>query len=120
MARRELPAAGPGSRALIVDVIRSAVTISRGELTERTGLTQPSISNIVRDLIADGIIHEIGSTDSAQGRPRKLIAINPANRFGVGFHFGPDTVTCVAIDLTGGVIGREALPRLPDEIWPAD
>ncbi|MFI7545104.1 ROK family protein [Actinoplanes sp. NPDC049599] len=120
MARRESPAAGPGSRALIVDVIRSAVTISRGELTDRTGLTQPSISNIVRDLIADGIIHEIGSTDSAQGRPRKLIAINPANRFGIGFHFGPDTVTCVAIDLTGGVIGREALPRLPDEIWPAD
>jgi predicted NBD/HSP70 family sugar kinase len=120
MARRESPAAGPGSRALIVDVIRSAVTISRGELAELTGLTQPSISNIVRDLIADGIIHEIGSIDSIQGRPRKLIAINPANRFGVGFHFGPDTVTCVAIDLTGGVIGREALPRLPDEIWPAD
>jgi predicted NBD/HSP70 family sugar kinase len=96
------------------------VTISRGELAERTGLTQASISNIVRDLIADGIIHEIGSVDSAQGRPRKLIAINPANRFGVGLHFGPDTVTCVAIDLTGGVIGREALPRLPDEIWPAD
>ncbi|MEU7908544.1 ROK family transcriptional regulator [Actinoplanes sp. NPDC049118] len=120
MARRESPAAGPGSRALIVDVIRSAATISRGELADLTGLTQPSISNIVRDLIADGIIHEIGSTDSAQGRPRKLIAINPANRFGIGFHFGPETVTCVAIDLTGGVIGREALPRLPDEIWPVD
>jgi predicted NBD/HSP70 family sugar kinase len=119
MARREAPAAGPGSRALIVDVIRSAQTISRGELVELTGLTQPSISNIVRDLIADGIIHETGSTDSAQGRPRKLIAINPANRSGIGFHFGPETVTCVAIDLTGGVIGRETLPRLPDEIWPA-
>ncbi|MBG0563741.1 ROK family transcriptional regulator [Actinoplanes aureus] len=120
MARRETPAAGPGSRALIVDVVRSAVTISRGELADLTGLTQPSISNIVRDLIADGIIHEIGSAGSAHGRPRKLIAINPGNRFGVGFHLGPDTVTCVAIDLTGGVVGREVVPRLPDEIWPAE
>ncbi|AEV84764.1 ROK family transcriptional regulator [Actinoplanes sp. SE50] len=120
MARREAPAAGPGSRALIVDVIRSAVTISRGELVDLTGLTQPSISNIVRELITDGIIHEIGSLDSAHGRPRKLIAINPANRFGIGFHLGPETVTCVAVDLTGGVVGREVVPLLPDEPWHAD
>ena len=113
MARREAPAAGPGSRALIVDVIRSAATISRVELAELTGLTQPSISNIVRDLIADGIIHEIGSTGSVRGKPRKLIAIKPANRFGIGFHLGPDTVTCVAVDLTGGVVGREVVPRQP-------
>ena len=110
MARREAPAAGPGSRALIVDVIRSAVKISRVELADVTGLTQPSISNIVRDLITDGIIHEIGSADSVRGKPRKLIAINPANRFGIGFHLGPDTLTCVAIDLTGGVVGREVVP----------
>ncbi|MET0418811.1 MAG: ROK family transcriptional regulator [Actinoplanes sp.] len=110
MARRETPAAGPGSRALVVDVIRSAVKISRVELADVTGLTQPSISNIVRDLIADGIIHEIGSVDSVRGKPRKLIAINPANRFGVGFHLGSETLTCVAIDLTGGVVGREVVP----------
>ncbi|GAA4601137.1 putative NBD/HSP70 family sugar kinase [Actinoplanes octamycinicus] len=120
MARREAPAAGPGSRALIVDVIRSAVAISRGELVDLTGLTQPSISNIVRELIADGIIHEIGSLDSAHGRPRKLIAINPASRFGIGFHLGPETVTCVAVDLTGGVVGREAVPRLPGDDGRAD
>jgi predicted NBD/HSP70 family sugar kinase len=111
MARRESPAAGPGSRALIVDVIRSAGAISRVELTDITGLTQPSISNIVRELIADGIVHETGSAESVRGKPRKLISINPANRFGIGFHLGADTTTCVAIDLTGGVVGREVVPR---------
>ncbi|GIE99906.1 ROK family transcriptional regulator [Paractinoplanes rishiriensis] len=110
MARRETPAAGPGSRALVVDVIRSATTISRVELAELTGLTQPSISNIVRDLIADGVIHETGSADSVRGKPRKLLAIQPAHRFGIGFQLGPESVTCVAIDLTGGVVGREVVP----------
>ena len=119
MARREAPAAGPGSRALIVDVIRSATAISRVELADVTGLTQPSISNIVRELIADGIIHENGTTDSVRGKPRKLISINPANRFGIGFHLGADTVTCVAIDLTGGVVGREVVPRPAGEQWLA-
>ncbi|MBU2664846.1 ROK family protein [Actinoplanes bogorensis] len=110
MARREAPAAGPGSRALVVDVVRSATAISRVELAEVTGLTQPSISGIVRDLITDGVIHETGSADSVRGAPRKLLAINPANRFGIGFQLGPETVTCVAIDLTGGVVGREVVP----------
>jgi predicted NBD/HSP70 family sugar kinase len=120
MARREAPAAGPGSRALIVDVIRSASAISRVELADVTGLTQPSISNIVRELITDGIIHENGSADSVRGKPRKLISINPANRFGIGFHLGPDTVTSVAIDLTGGVVGREVVPRMAGADWLAD
>ncbi|GAA4601176.1 ROK family transcriptional regulator [Actinoplanes octamycinicus] len=93
-----------------MDVVRSAVSISRVELAERTGLTQPSISNIVRDLIADGVIHETGSADSIRGKPRKLLAITAANRFGIGFQLGPETVTCVAIDLTGGVVGREVVP----------
>ncbi|HWS32080.1 MAG TPA: ROK family transcriptional regulator [Actinoplanes sp.] len=110
MARRETSVAGPGSRALVVDVIRSTISISRVELAERTGLTQPSISNIVRDLIADGVIYETGSADSARGKPRRLLAITPAHRFGIGFHLGPDTLNCVAIDLTGGVVGREVIP----------
>src|SRR5690242_7093459 len=119
MARREAPAAGPGSRALIVDVIRSAGAISRVELAELTSLTQPSISNIVRDLIADGVVHETGTTaDSARGKPRKLLALQAANRFGIGFQLGPESITCVAIDLTGGVVGREVVPLddspLPD------
>jgi hypothetical protein len=110
MARREAPAAGPGSRALVVDVVRSAVAVSRVELAELTGLTQPSISLIVRDLIADGVILESGSADSVRGAPRKLLAIAPGSRFGIGFHLGPDTVTSVAVDLTGGVVGREVVP----------
>ncbi len=115
MARREAPAAGPGSRALIVDVVRSATAISRVELAGATGLTQGSISTIVRELIASGIIHETGQTDSVRGKPRVLISINPANRFGIGFHVGSETITCIAIDLTGGVVGREAVPR-PDGV----
>ncbi|MBM2614104.1 ROK family transcriptional regulator [Actinoplanes sp. LDG1-06] len=116
MARREAPAAGPGSRALVVDVVRSATAISRVELAELTGLTQPSISGIVRDLIADGVIHETGSADSVRGAPRKLLSINPANRFGIGFQIGAESVTCVAIDLTGGVVGREVVPRGDDRL----
>lgn len=106
MARRET-SVGPGSRALVVDLIRSAGAISRVELTEATGLTQPSISNIVRKLLNDGVVRETGGTVATGGKPRTLLTINARAAFGIGIQLGPDNAVCVAVDTTGGVFGRQ-------------
>ncbi|PPH57303.1 ROK family transcriptional regulator, partial [Rathayibacter sp. AY1D7] len=79
MARRESTPAAPGSRALVVDLIRSSGPISRVELTAATGLTQPAISMIVRKLLTDGIVRQTGST-STGGKPRQLLEINARAR----------------------------------------
>ncbi|WP_211340918.1 ROK family transcriptional regulator [Xylanimonas allomyrinae] len=114
MARREAAAAGPGSRALVVDLIRSAGPISRVELVEQTGLTQPTISNIVRRLIADGVVRETGETVATGGKPRALLVINSQALFGVGMHLGPDTITAVATNARGGTVGHELVARPAD------
>ncbi|MET0842210.1 MAG: ROK family transcriptional regulator [Leifsonia flava] len=106
MARRET-AVGPGSRAVIVDLIRSAGPISRAELTEATGLTQPSISNIVRRLIDDGVVRETGATVATGGKPRSLLTINSRALFGIGIQLGVESAVCIATDTTGGVFGRQ-------------
>ncbi len=106
MARRET-SVGPGSRALVVDLIRSAGAISRVELTQATGLTQPSISNIVRKLLNDGVVRETGGTVATGGKPRTLLTINARAAFGIGIQLGPDNAVCVAADTTGGVFGRQ-------------
>jgi predicted NBD/HSP70 family sugar kinase len=108
MARRET-AAGPGSRALVVDLIRSSGPISRVELTEATGLTQPSISNIVRRLIDDGVVRETGATIATGGKPRTLLTINSRAVFGIGIQLGVENAVCIATDTTGGVFGRQLL-----------
>ncbi|PJJ55532.1 ROK family transcriptional regulator [Compostimonas suwonensis] len=109
MARREQVAAGPGSRALIVDLIRSAGGISRVELTELTGLTQPAVSGIVRKLIADGVIRETGAVVSTRGKPRSLLELDSHAAYGIGMHVSPDTIICVATDTLGGVVARQAI-----------
>lgn len=106
VARRET-SVGPGSRALVVDLIRSAGAISRVELTQATGLTQPSISNIVRKLLDDGVVRETGGRVATGGKPRTLLTINARAVFGIGIQLGPDNAVCVAADTTGGVIGRQ-------------
>lgn len=109
MARKETVAAGPGSRALIVDLIRSSGPISRVELVESTGLTQPSISTIVRRLIDDGVVRETGETVATGGKPRSLLMINSHALFGVGIHLGPDAITGVVTNARGGTVGHELI-----------
>lgn len=118
MARRESAAAGPGSRALIVDLIRSSGPISRVELVKVTGLTQPTISNIVRRLIDDGVVRETGDTVATRGKPRTLLVINSRAAYGVGIHVGADALTCVVTDTRGGTVGRQ-LVAAPAQGGPA-
>lgn len=107
MARRESIQSGPGSQALIVDLIRSAGSISRTELTQATGLTQPSVSNIVRRLIESGLVRETGRAASQGGKPRTLLEINASARYGIGIQLGFESITLVATDVRGGVVGRQ-------------
>ncbi len=115
MARRESAATGPGSRALIVDLIRSSGPISRVELVKVTGLTQPTISNIVRRLIDDGVVRETGDTVATRGKPRAMLIINSRAAYGVGIHVGADTLTCVVTDTRGGIVGRQLVAGPADE-----
>lgn len=120
MARRESIQSGPGSQALIVDLIRSAGPISRTELTQATGLTQPSVSNIVRRLIENGLVRETGRTASLGGKPRTLLEINASARYGIGIQLGFESITLVATDVRGGVVGRQLVNgagfAAPDEV----
>jgi len=114
MARREKVVVGPGSRALVVDLIRSSGPISRVELVSASGLTPASISNIVRKLLGEGVIREAGTTPSAGGKPRTLLTINAHAVYGMGMHLATDSITCVVTDTSGGIIGRQLVQGVGD------
>src|SRR4051794_14528594 len=72
------PAPNPStnSRTMILDVIRASRTISRVELAAATGLTQATVSNVVRRLLEDGFVVEDGRGASTGGKPRTLLRID--------------------------------------------
>jgi predicted NBD/HSP70 family sugar kinase len=96
-----------------MDLIRSAGSISRAELTSLTGLTQPAISSIVKKLVNEDLIREVGQADSTGGKRRRLLAMNPVARFGVGVQLGPQGLLWTATDMRGGVLGRKRTPEAP-------
>lgn len=96
----------PTSRALAFDLIRSQGPISRVELAESTGLTQATMSNVVRQLLLDGLVVESGRRESTGGKPRVLLSIDPRARYALGVQLGADFVTVVLTDLAGALVGR--------------
>src|SRR3984893_4699399 len=73
---------------------------SRQELSEATGLSPASVSNVVRELIDDGIVVEAGSVDSDGGRPRVLLQVNPDYGYVIGVDVGEIRVRVELFDLT--------------------
>ena len=61
------------NRSVLLSSLFFEQACSRQELSAATGLSPASVSNVVRDLIDDGIVVEAGSVDSDGGRPRTLL-----------------------------------------------
>lgn len=72
---------------------------TRLELCEATGLSQASVSNVVRELMDEGIAVEAGSIDSDGGRPRMLLELNPDYGYVIGVDIGETRVRVGLFDL---------------------
>ena len=72
---------------------------SRQDLSRSTGLSPASVSNVVRDLIDEGIVIEAGSVDSDGGRPRVLLRIDPDHGYVIGVDVGETRVRVELFDL---------------------
>jgi predicted NBD/HSP70 family sugar kinase len=89
--------------------------LSRQELSNSTGLSQASVSNVVRELLEDGIVIEAGSVDSDGGRPRVLLEMNPGYGYVIGVDIGE---TCVQVEMFD--LNMTGLARAKFRLNPAD
>lgn len=79
---------------------------SRFSLGPATGLSSGSVSNVVAELLADGLIEEAGSVESAGGRPRTLLRISAHSGYMIGVDIGETRVRIELFDLTFTELAR--------------
>ena len=65
------------NRLLVRNTIRESGPIARYEISKAMGLTPPTVTVIVNQLIAEGAVQEIGTGESSGGRRPVMLAINP-------------------------------------------
>jgi predicted NBD/HSP70 family sugar kinase len=88
------------NRSVLLSSLFFGPASSRQELNAATGLSPASVSNVVRDLIDEGIVVEAGSVDSDGGRPRMILRVNPDHGYVIGVDVGEARVRVELFDLT--------------------
>src|SRR3954452_14863623 len=84
--------------------------LSRQELAPATGLSSGSISNVVAELSADGLLEEAGSVDSDGGRPRTLLRVARRSAYLIGVDVGETRVRVELFDLALTELARAERP----------
>ncbi|MEU1471170.1 ROK family transcriptional regulator [Streptomyces sp. NPDC005761] len=88
-----------GSRARVLQRLYFDGPLSRQELGPATGLSSGSISNVVAELAAEGLLEEAGVVDSDGGRPRTLLRVAPGGGLLIGIDIGETRIRVELFDL---------------------
>lgn len=100
------------NRRLILDALRKSGHLARIELGRHTGLSPASITSIISQLIADGIIQEVPDQQPVtapvrRGRPVTLVGINPKAAYVVAVKISIDGIEMVLADARGSTLSRQ-------------
>jgi predicted NBD/HSP70 family sugar kinase len=99
-----------GNRTTVLQRLYFDGPMSRFELAPATGLSAGSISNVVGELVADGLVEEAGTVESDGGRPRILLRVAPASGHMIGVDVGETRVRVELFDIALTELARAERP----------
>ncbi|MET8363940.1 ROK family transcriptional regulator [Micromonospora sp. NPDC049580] len=92
--------------------------LTRQDLVRSTGLSQPAVSNVVADLIDEGIVAEAGAAESDGGRPSMLLRVAPRYAFVIGVDVGETRVRVELFDFAMTLLASIEYPLDPARTEP--
>jgi predicted NBD/HSP70 family sugar kinase len=93
-------------------------SVSRQELSQLTGLSSATVTNVVTELLQEGVVVEAGVEESQVGRPRSILTINPTYGYFLGVEIGETLTRIEFFDLTLCKLGAAACPLALHESEP--
>ena len=93
-------------RLAILQHIRQAGQLTRREIAQRVGLSLSLVSRLTADLLVQGLITEVGRSESDGGRPPDLLALAPNAAYVVGLDIGGRRQRAIMADLRAGAVGE--------------
>lgn len=106
------------NRNLVLKTIFEHEAISRAEIARKTQLTRATVSELVNELLTEGIVEEVGTGASIGGKSPILLSLVPDSRFLIGVNLGQDNFIASVVNLRGEIketIESPALRHNPDE-----
>ncbi|GIH75081.1 sugar kinase [Planobispora longispora] len=86
---------------VVLSEVRRSGPVTRAALAEITGLTKTTVSKMVGDLIAAGMVTETGTLrDGERGRPGTTLALSGERVAALGLEINVDYLSVCVVDLT--------------------
>lgn len=99
----------------IVHAVRGAESLSRREVARRTGLSTPTVTRHVIELVSAGVLRS-GSPEHAEnhgpGRPAEELELEPGYGRVLGVDVGEHTIRAAVADFAGRVVAESDRPTL--------
>jgi predicted NBD/HSP70 family sugar kinase len=104
------------NRSLLLSKLYFDGPLSRHELSQLTGLSAATVSNVTAELGEERLITEAGQVESDGGRPRVLLRVDPAYGHVAGVDIGETGVKVELFDLAMNRLAtvEHPLPAAPD------
>lgn len=117
--------AGPGevrlhNRRLVLQTIENNGPISRADLAKTLGMSEPTVSSVVEDLMKRNLVLDIGPGESLGGRRPTLLRFNPEAGFVAAISLTGESARMGLSDLAGNLRIRRIVPWRDYPIKPED
>ena len=108
------------NKSLVLSIIHQKGPISRAELTRLTQLSKVTITRLVKELLEEEMVREMGLDVSSGGRRPILLELHPESGFIVGVEVGLESICGGITNLKGeilmGVKQKNKISRTRDEL----
>jgi glucokinase len=94
----------------ILKLLREAGSCSRADLVRASGMSAPTVTNVVSDLLAADLIKPLGEGESSGGRPPDIIRFKAERGCILGLRISASHLSFLLTDLSGGAIDATQLP----------
>jgi predicted NBD/HSP70 family sugar kinase len=92
--------------SLVLRALYDGGPVSRADVSRRTGLTRTTVSDLVGDLVADGLVSEVGRGPSTGGKSPILLRLDADARLVIALDLGERVFTGAVVNLRGEVRRR--------------
>ncbi|MCM8830050.1 MAG: ROK family transcriptional regulator [Candidatus Omnitrophica bacterium] len=101
----------------ILNLIYNKQPISRIRIGEITGIRLATITEIVRELIKEGLVKETGKIRNRQGvgRREKILEIIPEGKFFIGCELRPGEIQTLLLNFKGEIVHTELCSISPEQ-----
>jgi predicted NBD/HSP70 family sugar kinase len=91
------------NRDLVLKLLFDHDTISRAEIARITGLTRTTVSDVIANQIAEGLVEEVGVGASIGGKNPILLSLVADSRYLIGLNLAHDQFCGAIVNLRGDV-----------------